>query len=823
MRIRSLSLLVVAILAACGGAGETGPSTGAMALSFAGLPTGATATVAVTGPGGYSKSFSSATTIDGLATGTYTLKATQVKTASATFEPNNPSQSVEVSKGGTATAFVGFTIVTGSMTVTINGLPASVNGAISVRAPDGTSTTVTQSTTLTQMAPGNYTVSATNASGGGNVYAPNTPSQVVAVFPQPEPAVITFLYTLQLGSLAVNVTGLPNGVNPSVNISGPGGYSNSITAVTSSLLGLQSGAYVVTAANVSSGGVTYVATPAAQTANVTSGNQATITIPYAPQQVAGGLLNLNINAIQLQQVVQSAANDVPMVAGRQALVRVYATANGANAVLPAVRLRAYLNGALQQTFTITAPEAAVPTANAESRLTSSWNVTLPANLVQPGLSLDATVDPGNTITEGDETDNTFPGTTPLAITVKTVPRPQLRLVPVRQSVNNLSGDVSASNLSQFTSFMEQIYPATGVDAAVRATYTTSAAALVSGDDNNAWETILTEVEALRVTDADTRNYYGVVKVTYNSGVAGLGYVSGKSAIGWDYLPTGARVLAHELGHNYGRLHSPCGGPAGIDPQYPYTGAQLGGFGYDGSVLKSPTANTDVMAYCNNQWISDYTYKAIMNRLLGASDVTSAAEPTVTGAAVEPTLLVWGRVVNGAVVLEPSFEVSTRSAMPGARGSYTLHAVGTSGADLYTLSFEPADMGDDVGHGKMFAFAIPLTKFDKTQLAELRVNGPSGQMAKMTVDGTTTGGTLRSASTALASDDPQVAVTRPSAHQAKVTWDATKFPMAMIKDAATGQVLSFARGGTVTLATDASTIDVHASNRVLSKGKRVPLR
>ena len=50
------------------------------------------------------------------------------------------------------------------------------------------------------------------------------------------------------------------------------------------------------------------------------------------------------------------------------------------------------------------------------------------------------------------------------------------------------------------------------------------------------------------------HYYGVVKVGYGSGVAGYGYLPGRTAIGWDYLPSGDGVAAHEWGHNNGRRH-----------------------------------------------------------------------------------------------------------------------------------------------------------------------------------------------------------------------------------------------------------------------------
>ena len=78
----------------------------------------------------------------------------------------------------------------------------------------------------------------------------------------------------------------------------------------------------------------------------------------------------------------------------------------------------------------------------------------------------------------------------------------------------------------------------------------------------------------------SRYYYGVVSPSYNSGVAGVGYIGAEAAIGWDRLPSGGSVAAHEWGHNWGRQHAPCGGAGNPDGGYPYAGGETGVVGYD---------------------------------------------------------------------------------------------------------------------------------------------------------------------------------------------------------------------------------------------------
>jgi len=79
----------------------------------------------------------------------------------------------------------------------------------------------------------------------------------------------------------------------------------------------------------------------------------------------------------------------------------------------------------------------------------------------------------------------------------------------------------------------------------------------------------------------------------------------------------AWTLAHELGHMHGRNHAPCG-VRRSDPSYPYAGGTIGVWGYDSraDVYLEPSLTTDVMGYCDDEWISDYTYGALFDRVIG---------------------------------------------------------------------------------------------------------------------------------------------------------------------------------------------------------------
>jgi hypothetical protein len=104
----------------------------------------------------------------------------------------------------------------------------------------------------------------------------------------------------------------------------------------------------------------------------------------------------------------------------------------------------------------------------------------------------------------------------------------------------------------------------------------------------------------------------------NDTPADEGSVTLRLALGVGFTEQAPLVAAHEIGHAHGRSHTPCGPagniPDGIDPNYPYADGSIGGWGYDivEGELRSPD-DTDVMGYCDEQFVSDYTWRALHER------------------------------------------------------------------------------------------------------------------------------------------------------------------------------------------------------------------
>ena len=212
-----------------------------------------------------------------------------------------------------------------------------------------------------------------------------------------------------------------------------------------------------------------------------------------------------------------------------------------------------------------------------------------------------------------------------------------------------------------------------------------------------------------------------------------------------------------------------------------------------------------MGYCADPWISDYTYEGVLDYRIAAQ----AALARAALAPVQPCLLVWGRIVDGRPVLEPAFEVITRPSLPQGAGPFRVEGRAADGAPLFALSFDAAEVADAPRRSRHFAFAVPLDGAAAGRLASLRRDTPAGEVASQRL------------APPLAAAGAQAGVeARAVAGGAQLRWDATAHPMVMVRDPATGEILSFARGGVVDLPTAQRALDVVLSDRVGSRSVRV---
>ncbi|MCR4341422.1 MAG: hypothetical protein NUW01_16215 [Gemmatimonadaceae bacterium] len=528
----------------------------------------------------------------------------------------------------------------------------------------------------------------------------------------------------------------------------------------------------------------------------------------------GSVLNLTIDGVYLTQSTQTYQGSVPLIAGRAGLIRVFVKASRANSAAPAVRVRLYRNGGLVQTYTIEAPSSAAPTTVNEGSLTSSWNVAVPANVMQTGLSILADVDPSGTVPEGTRSDNSFPVSgAPAALDVRTASTFKVTLVPVIQAGNGLQGDVTEANKNGYVEFARRIYPVSTYDVAVRTPYTYNG--VLAADYGPTWVSLLVQIDALRKVEGPDRHFYGVIKPDYTQGGTGFGYIGLPAAIGVDWASPRdpgstlrAITAAHEWGHNFGRLHIACGEPANPDPLYPHDPLSIGAYGYDATVgALLPLSFVDLMTYCTPRWISDYTYKAVINfRAAQAADASTSAGP-------RRSLLVWGQITPGGIVLEPSFEIDARPSLPTRAGPYRISATDAAGREIFGFSFA----GNEIDHApnhRLFAFVVPLPAGQARPAAiRLTANGRESVRRSSLLPGPLGNAPLTPGPARL---------DRIGGPRSRLEWDAKAYPMALVRDPATGQILSFARGGRLDIAVPGQELDVTFSDGVRSVRQRIPV-
>ena len=787
-------------------------ATGSLTVTLSGLPAGLAGDVRLTGPNGYARTIGATETIRGLEPGRYTLAPRVVRNATeafgvATGGTGSPT-TIDVAAGSTpAAAALAYVAVPTVVEVPVTGLPNGSPAAIQLTDPSGATRSVTSTTRVVPAAPGRWRLTASAVNTGTATYAPTPTSRDSTVLPG-DTLRFGVTYTIVTGSLAVTMTGLPTGSSGTVTVTGPAGFARALTASTT-LTNLTPGAYTVSAASVTAAGTTYDPSPASAVATVVANGTATVSFVYAAPPSGG---NYTITNVYLTQAIQTLDNAVALVAGRDALLRVFVTASGANTARPDVRVRLYDGGTLLSTTTITAPESAVRTSRAEGTLGSTWNMLVPGSNIRSGTRVLVELDPTQAVPDNNRADNVWPSNgTPQPITVNSVPTFTVRFVPVVVGAD--TGRVSTATRENFLVTTRRIFPLQSVVSDVRAPFTSSADTLVSENTNGTWFTVLSEINALRTTDGApaTTHYYGVVRVRYTSGIAGYGYVPGRAAVGWDYLPSGDNVAAHEWGHNFSRNHAPCGTSG--DANYPYAGGLIGGFGWNPATNTIvPSSAADIMGYCSNSWISDYTWTAVMN-YRGSAGASVPAQSTVKG----DGLLVWGRVVNGAIQLEPAFRVSAPvTAVPRA-ATHRVELLDADGAALAALPLE-ASLVDHAPAGheeRQFAVVLPWSATLEQQLAQIRVRDvrvPTRLAVQQSE--------RRTSPERRESPEPSPdAMLDRSARAVRVRWQNARYRMAMVRDANTGALMGFVRRSGATVATGGRNVEVVFSDGVRSAVQR----
>jgi hypothetical protein len=152
-----------------------------------------------------------------------------------------------------------------------------------------------------------------------------------------------------------------------------------------------------------------------------------------------------------------------------------------------------------------------------------------------------------------------------------------------------------------------------------------------------------------------------------------------------------------------------------------------------------------------------------------------------------------------------------AALPESPGPYRIEGLDADGRALFALSFAgaPVDHMPDVRH---FAFALPLEQARASQLDRIRLVAPGTALAPAEV-------WRRDLPTALA----EVRATAEGPGRVRLEWDDDALSLVVVRNARSGEILSFARGRSAMLQTEADELDLVLATGVGGVERRVRVR
>ena len=385
-------------------------------------------------------------------------------------------------------------------------------------------------------------------------------------------------------------------------------------------------------------------------------------------------LALEISKMTVTQAVQTDSNGVVLVANRPAFARVYVERLEGGTPTVTVKLTVKVGNSVR-TRTKTKTIDATPN---NGSLSSTVNFDIPASWLTGNALISAEIEGANTVSK--------------SFTVRTVPDLQIKIVPIdyRHTDGILYNGRQEDRVSVF---VYRTFPIDTVQISYHSDYFFEGDLLdFTGAD---WIDLLEQITVLKMSEnAPTEQVYlAQVPIEnggaswFSRGIAGIGWIDEGSedariavSLNFGRFDPGdltGEIAAHEIGHNLGRRHAPCGGATGIDPAFPYSGARIGQYGYDivRKELKTASGFRDLMSYCEPQWVSDYTYKALLDNQWHFGRSLSNA--------VEDALLIRVQVEDGSAEIGPIYRLDTATNTTRATTDYSIDLFAADGTLLGT--------------------------------------------------------------------------------------------------------------------------------------------
>ena len=360
-----------------------------------------------------------------------------------------------------------------------------------------------------------------------------------------------------------------------------------------------------------------------------------------PSEPDATRINLALKQVLFTQVVQDEDGSLPLVAGAPASAKVTVVRSAETVDAVTVVLRLFRSGVLVHSDTAQTGGVLGPSS---SLLNASAEFLVPGTLVSSDVSWQVVLDPLRQAADSTRTDNVLPRQSPAALQVVELRPIRVRLVPVILTQHgDATGNVSVVTAESYVRVARQIFPSKSFIVSVGNPVRSAAFAGPPpvGGDAGFWQNVIGDVDQARMAaNAGDEIWYGVVmepsgydRIIYR----GYGYIPSTplstgtgtlSAAGYGITsmggaPLAQTLLAHELGHVFGRWHPPgCGAGSPIDSLYPAASGAITGLGHDvwswanglaRGARSIAAAESDVMSYCQTQapWIGPYTHDGLI--------------------------------------------------------------------------------------------------------------------------------------------------------------------------------------------------------------------
>ena len=257
--------------------------------------------------------------------------------------------------------------------------------------------------------------------------------------------------------------------------------------------------------------------------------------------------------------------------------------------------------------------------------------------------------------------------------------------------------------------------------------------VINHDSSTAWSfyRALDDLKDHWTENGEADEYYHGIFIYRRGNPGGAAFLSGNVGLSLDpykyddgSLLDDYHIFPHEMGHNYSLRHAPCGGPAGVDPNYPYRNARLGprqGWKFiENRFIDPKETYYDLMSYCTPTSVSDYHFKKAGGHLERSARLAAQPSQVLTGNTSDYAPLTrTGKRAQGLALtghVDDQGQWSLRRAVYSDRNplpldllavhSHIVTLFDVNGTEISSQSFSPMEIVHGTGFGWGMRIAVP---------------------------------------------------------------------------------------------------------------------